>query len=191
MTDTLSRLFGSKPRVKLLRLFLFNPHAVFTSEEAAKHARVQEREAVRELVLFAKLKLLSVKRNKKPHYSLNPAFPYSVALQNLFLNASTYIDDLPKRLHDVGILKLVVAAGVFVGEWGKQGGSSGCRRPSREERLEKAVRLLEAEIGREVRYALLSTQEFLYRLNMSDHLVRDVLDYNHRVVVDRLDIGLK
>jgi hypothetical protein len=51
--------------------------------------------------------------------------------------------------------------------------------------------VLESEIGRELRYALLTTQEFFYRLNMNDHLLRDVLDYNHRIMFDRLDIGLK
>ena len=51
--------------------------------------------------------------------------------------------------------------------------------------------MLEAEIGKEVRYAWMSTSDFFYRLNMSDRLLRDMFDYPHAIVLDRLDIGLK
>ena len=61
----------------------------------------------------------------------------------------------------------------------------------REPVLREKIKSVEAELGRELRYALLATPDFLYRLNMSDKLLRDILDYPHRVLVDRLDIGLK
>jgi hypothetical protein len=57
--------------------------------------------------------------------------------------------------------------------------------------LRERIRSLEAEIGKEIRYALLSSENFYYRLNMNDKLVRDVIDYPHSIVLDRLNIGLK
>ena len=53
------------------------------------------------------------------------------------------------------------------------------------------MRTFESEIGRELRYAMLAASDFGYRLNMNDKLVRDVMDYPHRIVFDRLNIGLK
>ena len=53
------------------------------------------------------------------------------------------------------------------------------------------MRKLESEIGRDLRYALLGSEDFAYRLNMNDKLVRDIMDYPHRIVFDRLNIGLK
>jgi hypothetical protein len=53
------------------------------------------------------------------------------------------------------------------------------------------MRRLESEIGRELRYTMLVSEDFLYRLNMNDKLVRDTFDYPHRIVFDRLNIGLK
>ena len=47
---------------------------------------------------------------------------------------------------------------------------------------------LEAEIGKELRYAAFETGEFNYRLGMYDKLVRDILDYPHTVVLDRLGL---
>jgi len=57
--------------------------------------------------------------------------------------------------------------------------------------LRRKLRALESELGKELRYAILLTPEFLYRLNMSDKLLRDVMDYPHSVVYDRLNIGVK
>ena len=42
-----------------------------------------------------------------------------------------------------------------------------------------------------MKYALLTSEELTYRLNMNDKLVRDVLDYPHKVVLDRLNFGRK
>jgi hypothetical protein len=47
---------------------------------------------------------------------------------------------------------------------------------------------MEAEIGKELRYAYFSTDEFRYRLSMYDKLIRDILDYPHRVLLDKLGI---
>ena len=189
--DVLPKLFGSAARVKLLRLFLFNPGVIFTCEEAASRARVPVREVAHELGSFATIKLLSRSRGKVQKYTLNLEFPQVSQLQDLLLNASTRADDIYKRLSRIGNIKLVVVAGIFLGEWEGRIDLLIVADRVKEERLRKIVRVLESEIGREIRYGVLSTQEFFYRLNMNDHLVRDVLDYKHRIVYDRLDIGLE
>jgi hypothetical protein len=47
---------------------------------------------------------------------------------------------------------------------------------------------IEAEIGKEIRYAVLDSEDFKYRLGVGDKLIRDVLDYPHEVVLDRLSV---
>ncbi len=91
----------------------------------------------------------------------------------------------------MGALKLVVVAGVFVGEWEGRVDLLVVGDRVDDLMLHRAIRLLESEVGKEIRYTLLTTQEFYYRFNMNDHLVRDVLDFTHRIVFDRLDIGLE
>lgn len=192
MVDTLSKLFRSPAQVKLLRLFLFNPRTNFTAKEVALKARVSSRETNRELASFVSIKLLSRNgRGRIPHYTLNSEFPYLAALQNLLLNASAQAGSIYERIKRVGVIKLVVVSGIFVGEWEGRIDLLIVADRVKENKLEKHMRVLESEIGREIRYALLTTQEFFYRLNMSDHLLRDVLDYTHRIMFDRLDIGLK
>ena len=50
-------------------------------------------------------------------------------------------------------------------------------------KIEEGVRKIEAEIGTELVYAIFDTKEFVYRLNMYDKLVRDILDYPHEVLL--------
>ena len=192
MVDTLSKLFGSIPRVKLLRLFLFNPREIFTSQDAALRSRVSKKEVSRELTNFVHIKLLTKNsRGRVPHYTLNSQFPYLSSLQSLLLDASGRAGDIYERIKYIGVVKLVVVSGIFVGEWEGRIDLLVVADRAKEDVLEKHIRILESEIGREIRYSVLSTQEFFYRLNMNDHLLRDILDYSHKIMFDRLDIGLK
>ena len=89
------------------------------------------------------------------------------------------------------MLKLVVLSGIFVGEWDLQLDLFIVGDRMQERKLRDRIKQLEAEIGKELRFALLSSEDFYYRHNMNDKLVRDVLDYPHKIVVDKLNIRLK
>ena len=192
MTDILSKLFGSAARVKLLRLFLFNPQQSVLAKDAAARARVRSREVHKELGLFVRLGLLERHaRRGGARYVLSDDSPYVQALQNLLLNTPARAEEMYGRLRSAGTLKCIVVTGIFTGEWESSIDLLIVGDRIKERTLREKIRLLEAEVGKEIRYATLSTSDFLYRLNMNDHLIRDVFDYPHRVVFDRLDIGLK
>jgi hypothetical protein len=53
--------------------------------------------------------------------------------------------------------------------------------------IEGEIKKLESEVGKELRYALFDTEEFMYRLKMYDKLLRDVLDYPHEKIVNKID----
>jgi len=192
MSDTLGKLFGSAARVKLLRLFLLNPADTFTLDEVAVRARVSHAEARRDLAAFTRIKLTTrAARGRGKHYTLNGSFPYLAALQNLFLNAPAQSEEVYSRVRQAGAIKLIVVAGIFLGEWNSILDLFVVGERIQDRKLKNNVRVLESQMGKELRYAYLSTEEFLYRLNMNDHLVRDVFDYPHRIIFDKLDIGLK
>jgi len=56
-------------------------------------------------------------------------------------------------------------------------------------KLERAIRTLEAELGQELTYATFSTQDFNYRLGVYDRLLRDVIEYPHIALVDKIGIS--
>jgi hypothetical protein len=192
MTDTLIKLFGSAPRVKLLRLFLFNPRHSFTVSLAATRARVKEAEARSEIQMLLRIGVVERKtRSSVPRYGINAESSYILALQNLLLNTPARAGEMYQRLRGVGTLKLVVVAGIFANEWEGRLDLLIVGERIKESKLITQIKLLESEIGKEVRYASMSNEDFFYRLNMNDRLVRDVFDYPHKIVHDRLDIGLK
>lgn len=195
MSDPLEKLFGNAARTKLLRLFLFNPRQSFTLPEVAARCRIKEREARRELGLLLQVPLIKkVRRSARAmgaRYILNDAFKHTSVLQHLLLNAPERVEDLYERLRRAGAIKLLVLAGIFVGEWDDRLDILVVGDRVSERKLREGVRRLESEIGKEIRYALLTTDDFFYRLNMNDHLLRDIFDYPHRIVEDRLNIGLK
>lgn len=192
MTDGLQKLFNSPARVKLLRLFLFNARQSFSIADAALRARTSALEARREILVFARAGVVQhASRGKGARWTLSPQWEYVEALQNLLLNAPRRAGDIAKRLRGVGTLKLVILAGIFIGEWDAELDIFIVGDRIKEGKLKTAIRRLEAELGKELRYALLSSENFFYRLNMNDKLVRDVLDYSHRTVFDKLNIGLK
>ena len=53
-------------------------------------------------------------------------------------------------------------------------------------KVEKAIRALEAEIGMEIRFAAMSSEDLMYRVGMYDKLMRDFFDYSHEVLVDKI-----
>ena len=194
MTDPLQKLFGSAARLKLLRLFLFNPRATYTVPDAAVRARVPERTARKELLLFASIGLIHrapTRRRQGHRYLLNLNFEYVSTLQGLLLNAPERAKDIFTHIRTAGAIRLIVVSGVFVGEWDGRLDVLIVGDKIKESRLRSKMRALESEIGRELRYTELSTDDFLYRLNMNDKLIRDVFDYAHRIPHDRLNIGLK
>lgn len=194
MADPLDKLFGSAARVKLLRLFLFNPKQQYTVALCAQRARVPERTARKEVALFKSAKLVHrvpTRRGSGPRFMLNENFAYVSLLRQLLLNAPERAKDLFERARGAGVIKVIIVAGVFMGEWEEQLDVLFVGDRIKEPKLRARMRTLESELGRELRYAVLNTEDFLYRLNMNDKLVRDVLDYPHRLVFDRLNIGLK
>lgn len=192
-SDPLAKLFGSVARVRLLRLFLFNPRVSYTVPEAAGHARVPERTVRKELNLFAAAGLVKRARLRSPgaRWGLNPEFEYLSAMQDLLINAPERAKDIAGRLKGVGQIKLVILSGIFVGEWDGRLDLFVVGDRIKDKKLGMTVRRLEAEMGKEIRYSVLTTEQFHYRLGLSDHLVRDVLDYPHTIVLDKLNIGLK
>jgi hypothetical protein len=204
--EILGKLFGSTARLKILRLFLFNPHEALDNKEVARRARVYSYTARREIDLFRRVGLLKkkilyqkvvkkvgkrtkVKSKRIVGWLLNEKFPYLQALRN-FLTGTTPLrdNDILKRLGRIGRLKLVIVAGAFTQDPNSRIDLLIVGDAIKQPVLEAAVRSIETDLGKELRYAVFNTADFQYRLNIYDRLIRDVLDYPHQKVMDRLNI---
>ncbi len=200
MADPLSILFGSTARVKLLRFFLFNPSKEFTFDDISRRAKLVRRTARTEMSALEKagvIKQKSVyitvpektKKMKAIGYALNKDFPELQALQS-FLFETAPIDgkNLLKHLRQAGVLDFVGIAGVFVREYEQRLDVLLAMKKFSQSKVEKAIRSLEAEIGVEIRFAAMSSEDLIYRVGMCDKLTRDFFDYSHQVLIDKIGV---
>lgn len=200
--DLLGRLFGSSERVKLLRLFILNPTAILSPEEIGKRTRVVNRTLRQELDLLKKIGFIEVKmvtltpvskgkKKVKPSkvkgWQLCQSFavlhPLSALLRS---DLVTRRREIATRLARAGQVKLLVIAGVFIDQGESRADLLIVGDHLKKRVVEKGVEALEAEIGRELSYASMDTAEFNYRYHACDKFVRDILDYPHERVVDKL-----
>lgn len=202
--DILSKLFGSAGRIKIMRLFLFNPDTAFENKDIAVRSKVTPEQARRETALlhgvgFIKKKVFvksvsrasgkKVLKKRTSGYTLNESFRLLIPLQNLLV----HVDPLKKeeimhRFAHCGRLKLVVLSGVFIQEMDSRVDMLIVGDALRKRVIEHVMRIIEAEIGKELSYAILDTKEFLYRFGIYDKFVRDIFDYPHEKIVDKLGV---
>jgi len=206
--ESLGKLFGSADRVKIMRLFLLNTEVVFDTADIAKRSKVTRKNLSREIKLlesagFIKRKTFfketekkigkKIKKTKKriSGWQLDFSFDHIKTLRELLVENSTFEKkDISDRFRPHGKLKLIVIAGVFIKNPDSRADLLIVGDNLKKAGLENAIRSIESELGRELVYVMFSTSDFLYRLNMQDKLVRDILDYPHEKVLDLTGIAL-
>ena len=185
--EILGKILGSPARVKIMRLFLLNKSKSFSSKEVVKRSRVTPGLARRELKLLTGVNF--VKKHAKD-WSFNALFKYKREFEELLvrldaLDTQVILDHFKK----VGRVKLLVISGVFIKNQDSRVDLLIVGDKMKRSKIEESIHKLEAEIGTELIYAIFDTKEFIYRLNMYDKLVRDILDFPHEVILQAKELS--
>src|SRR3989344_5522389 len=143
--QSVSHIFGGEAKVKIMRLFIFNPGLTFTPAEVASRVKERPHVARRELGILTKAGL--IKRRTKG-FMLDISYSYLSAIENFLI----------------------------VGDHLKQA------------KLLSIMSSIEALLGKELRYAAFETVDFRYRLSIYDKLIKDILDYQHKKILNKLGI---
>lgn len=186
--ESLAKFFGSLARLKIIRLFMFNQSTAFTLIEVAERIKLSKEIVRRELNELCASGFLHKKGSRvAAHYQVNPRFEYLAAL-DVFVRDTTSVRPrvITGALRRAGALQLVVLSGFFTGVLESQIDLLIVGDHLEERTLAHAVRCLEAELGREIRYASFATPDFRYRIGVYDRLFRDVFDYPHRLLIDKI-----
>ena len=188
--EILEKILGNGARVKIMRLFLLNKGKSFVSKDIVKRSRVSPETVRRELRLLASIYFIKKRLSTLSDWSFNSSFKYAEEMEDLLvrsdsLNKKNILDNFKK----VGQVKLILVSGVFIKSADSRVDLLIVGDKMRRSKIEKEVRRLEAEIGVELVYALFETKEFIYRLNMYDKLVRDILDYSHEILFQAKELS--
>lgn len=186
--EILGKILGGSSRVKMMRLFLLNKTKNFTTKDISLRARIGVDAVRKELRVLASADFVKKKGNG---YAFNPLFKYTKEFEGLLVTADTLDnEEILSLFKRNGKLKLMLVAGIFLKSKDSRLDMLLVGDGMKKSKIEEAMRKLEAEIGVELSYAVFNTKEFLYRLNMYDKLVRDVLDFPHEVLFKGKDISL-
>ena len=192
----LEQLFESPVKLKLLKLFLRNPQKQFLLSDIIKKTQSRKREVKKQIKSLRSIGLLQqkkIKGNRKKqikgglYFSVNPDFDFYNELQILILKSSpTSKEKMLKKILRLGRMKIALIAGVFLNTENSRVdlflvGDNISRR-----RLMNFLAEMESEVGKEIEYAAMNTQEFDYRYHMFDRFVRDILEKPHEKLVNKI-----
>jgi len=186
--EILGKILGSPARVKMMRLFLLNPKNGFDRKTITKRSRINAGTASKEIKLLSSIGF--IKKRNNTLWSINPLFKYMNEFDRLLIGTNT-IDEktIADSFKKVGRIKLLLVSGIFIKNKDTRVDLLIVGDRLKKSKIEEEVRKLEAEIGTELVYAIFDTKDFIYRLNMYDKLIRDILDFPHQVVLQAKELS--
>jgi predicted transcriptional regulator len=196
----IDQLFGSKTRVKLLKLFYGNPNRSFYVREITRKIDEQINSVRRELANLLNVGIItSDTSNNKVYYEVNQKYEYFMPLQQIFgdgkrtrrtiskVKNEIVIDapiDEPQDLKALGNVDIACLMGQFTRDE-----SSGVDilivGSVNQNAVQKYVTELEKKEGKELRYTTFSLDEFQYRLQIKDKFISTVMLSKKQILLDK------
>ena len=185
-------LFGSKTRVKLLHLFLNNPEKSFYVREITRMIDEQINSVRRELANMVSVGIVQQDAiDNKLYYSVNEDYPYIKPLAAIFSDKNTeggmgaassvsWKDSLGRMRG----LRLAIISGKLV-----VGSSSAVDLllvgdDMSAVTIKNLVKKIEKDRKIEINYAVISYDDFYYRMSVKDRFIMDIIRNKHFVLVD-------
>ena len=192
-------LFGSKTRVKLLYLFLNNPEKSFYVREITRMIDEQINSVRRELANMVSVGIVQQDAiDNKLYYSVNEDYPYIKPLAAIFSDKNTedgmgaassvsWKDSLGRMRG----LRLAIISGKLV-----VGSSSAVDLllvgdDMSAVTIKNLVKKIEKDRKIEINYAVISYDDFYYRMSVKDRFIMDIVRNKHSVLVDTENIMRK
>lgn len=193
----LEHLFGSKTRVKLLRVFLGNPSDAFYVRELARKVDAQIHAVRRELENLERLGIIrdgegnegmsdGLRARLRKYYRLDGGFTLVTELRSLVMKSQLLLEEeFKRRVQQLGSIKYFVLLGGFVGAADAKTDAFIVGQVNRK-RLARLFKQFEQEVGHAMNYTIMSDREFQYRWDVGDRFLYEILDGKKVVVIDAL-----
>lgn len=200
--EIIGKIFGSQARVKIMRLFLLNQNSCFDADDLFSKCKVSKTTAKKEMKIlespgFAKKKKFvkeykkgnKIKKKKVSGWCLNADFQYLVQLQGLLsITGSADKGGILKKIKNTGNIKMLVLSGVFLKDNEREVDVLIVGDNIKRKSLDSVMETIQSEVGKDINYAVFGSDEFNYRLSLHDRFIKDILDYPHERLVDKLNI---
>lgn len=186
----IEQLFGSKTRVKLLQLFYGNPNRSFYVREITRKIDEQINSVRRELANLLSIGLISSDtNNNRLYYEVDQNYKYYAALEAIF-GSGTLAPSAPSAevegqiLKGLGNIDLALLTGQLTRD-DRSGIDLLLVGDLNQAQVAKYVTDLEEKEGKELRYAVMTRDEFVYRKEVNDRFLTQVLSSKMQVLIDK------
>jgi len=189
ISGPLTYLLGHS-KLKLVKFLLHNRDEWFPIAELAERTKIPVIELRKELKQALKFGVVQEKKQDKVlHYQIRQIPELQVLEDVIFTLGDSFFGGLTDKIHGVGEVYLCVAKGTFLQREHDKVDLFLVIDEVDEKKFTKLIESIEAELGKEIRYALHSLSDFEYRKNMFDKFVWSVLeDTRSKILVDKLSV---
>jgi hypothetical protein len=186
-----------------MKLFFRNPRQLFQLKDILKKLRMGALLIRKEIKKLKKIGLITEKKAwlsfprkrggfkkiRKIVFYLDLGFGFLKELEDLLLKSTiSSREELIDNVRKIGNVKLLALAGVFRGD--NEAGADllivGDKISQR--KFSAFLKDLEAEVGKELKCALMTSKEFNYRYDMYDRFVRDLISENSGILINKLNL---
>ena len=151
---------------------------VLTREDFIKQIKPKDKKK-------GKSKNIPLKYEKK-YYQVDKSFVLYAEIKDLIVKAQLlYEKDFVEKMQKSGNVKLLILTGFFVNDQTKPVDLFAVGRFNRRS-INRIIKELERDLGREINYTILSINEFKYRRGITDVFLFDILEGNKITVIDEL-----
>jgi hypothetical protein len=181
----LEQLFGSKTRVKLLKLFLTQSNFYYI-RELVRLTNSYINSTRRELKNLLKIGIIKEKnQNRKKYFAINKNFILYPELKILITKSRILLKDkLKEKLERLGQIRLLILTGFFV-DLPSQTDILIVGKLNRK-KLKHIIESLEKEIEQKINYTIMSFQEFRYRSDLTDNFLYNILENKKIVLINKI-----
>jgi hypothetical protein len=192
MSEILESLLGSKAKTRILRFFLINCDNEYSIADVAKKNMLPLAAVRKEINELKKIKFVTEKTKKgAKYYVIDQDFSFYHGLKNFFVKSSASPQSKSlARLKTIGDVKLALVSGIFINDPKSKVDMVLVANNISRGKLKSVMSSLEAEIGKEVSFVLMNSEEFKYRLDMLDRFLLDFIEGPHLELIDKIP-GLK
>lgn len=182
----LEKIFGSRTRVKLLRLFLTQTQKEFFVRQLARVIREQINSVRRELKNLEELGILtSMEKDKKKYYTARSSFALFDELRAIFLKSRLTLEkEFIQSIRSMGSISYLALTGYFVNDETAKVDLFIVGEIQRR-KLDGLLEKFKAHFGEQLRFTIMTPEEFVYRKDITDKFLYEMLNGKKIVVLDK------
>lgn len=174
-------MFGSGARVKLLRQFLMHPGEEFYIRQLTRILDEQINSLRRELENLQKIGMLkSTDRNRRKFYRINPHFPLLHELTSIIRKTNESNKTFLRQVNKLGDVEAVILTGSFIQQ---EDASTDLFIVGDIKKDELEAFINEYFEEQNVKYTLMSQEDFLYRIALKDKFISDLFGNKDNIIL--------